>query len=223
MVVAIIALAFVLSQSLMGNSTLSNSAGGLSETNSIEGGNQTYVANYVTSIATPTALTTFTTATSSSTYTSTPVASSSTQATSTQSLGSGNEFSYTPSSQVKVVSIDASVFSSQGSQLVVFSGEFENTGSGTIQVIGGGGSSLNVTTLGGSSILSQVSSPKCDIAAAMGSISPGQEWTATTPGCWSGFHYLLLGPGTIEVQLSLSWGGTSGPGTLVVSAEFTLG
>jgi len=228
-VVVILAVAFAVSQSTGSNMTSlltsSNSNSGSTTaftTNSIQGGNQTLVATYVSSLSTPTALTTSTTAatttSASSSTMSTPTSSSATSVTSTQSLATGGSFTYTASSQVKVLSVSATV---SGDSIIGFSAQFQNIGSATINVVTGGESSLNSTITTGATNVKVVTGPRCEIAEAMSPVSPGGEWTATTPGCWSGYHYELLGPGTIGVELTLTWSGGAGS-SLEIYAEFSL-
>jgi hypothetical protein len=181
-----------------------------SETNSIQGANQTYVATYVNSLNPPTALTTSLTTTTSTSSTS--------SSTSTQSLSTGAAFTYTPSSQVKVLSVSAMV---SGSSIIGFSAQFQNIGTDSINVLTGGGSSLDSSITTGAANVMVVTGPRCEIAEALSPVSPGGEWTAITPGCWSGYHYELLTPGTIGVQLTLTWSGGTG-GSLQIYAEFSL-
>jgi hypothetical protein len=119
---------------------------------------------------------------------------------------------------VKVLSVSATV---SGDSAVGFTVQFQNIGSSTIYVLGGGGSSLNSTITTGASYVKEVTGPRCEIAEAIVPVSPGGDWTAVTPGCWSGYHYELLSPGTIGVQLTLTWSGGIG-GSLEIYAEFSL-
>lgn len=134
----------------------------------------------------------------------------------------GGWYSYSPSDQIKVLSVSASVSGSGG---VSFSVTYENAGTRSVYVLEGGGSSLSVAVVSGAS-LEQVSSPRCLIAEAMAQLGPGEVATATSPGCWSGFHYQLSQPGTVQTQLTLRWeNGASaggGSGSLIIDAQFTL-
>lgn len=49
------------------------------------------------------------------------------------------------------------------------------------------------------------SAPKCEIVSAEILVSTGQNFTSSTLGCWSEYSYVLLQPGTIQVQLTLNW------------------
>jgi len=235
-VVVILGVAFLVTQSPGGmlNSTTTSSSpskGTASSTNSIQGGNQTYVATLVTTMQSATS--TSTTATSSSIATTSTASSatgasatSSTTYTSTsQSQATGNSYFYTASSQVKVLSVQALTSGSQtGDGTVTFEVTYENIGSSAIYVLEGGGSNLNATVLSGSSLIQQVKSPQCEIAVALVPLSPGAEATALTPGCWSGFHFQLLQPGTIQVLMTLGWsnGTGKGSGSVKITAEFSL-
>ena len=84
---------------------------------------------------------------------------------------------------------------------------------------------MNAIITSGGSHVSQVTGPRCEIAVSMGPVNPGEDWTATTPGCWSGYHYQLISPGTIGVQMTLTWsGGTTGgaSGSVEIYADFSL-
>jgi hypothetical protein len=222
--VAILVVGFVVTMSPnvnSGSSSSSPSSGGTTQNSSVQAGNQTYIATYVSSLSTPTAYTTSSTSSTSSTSV-TPSSTSTTSVTSTQSVVTGGSFTYTSSSQVKILYVAATV----SSGVIGFSVQFENVGSGAIYVLSGGGSSLNATITSGASNIRQVSSPRCEIVEALLPVNPGETWSAHAPGCWSGYYYQVLGPGTIQVQMTLTWsGGTSqggGSDSLTINAEFTL-
>jgi hypothetical protein len=141
---------------------------------------------------------------------------------STGTSPSRGSYTYAHNSQVGVLSVSAVV---SGDQYVTFSVQYQNIGSGTIDVVRGGGSSLSVSLGSGSEIISQVQGPRCLIATAQVPVGPGQVQTSITPGCWSGYSYKLVASGTIDVQLTLTWSTESGAaqsGSIVISAEFTL-
>jgi hypothetical protein len=177
--------------------------------------NQTYLATYVGTLATAPPATT----------------SSAGYSTSSTSFGSqtsgGGQFTYTPSPQVKVLSVSALVSGTPGGQALSFRVSYENIGSGDIYVVGGGGSSLNATFTSGTSLLQRISTPRCEIPEAILSVSPGSDAVSATPGCWSGYYYEVTSTGTVGVKLTLTWSnGTSsgaGAGSIEIYAEFTLG
>jgi hypothetical protein len=194
----------------------STTSGSTFSTNSQQAGNQTYVATFVPPMSSLTTTTTSSTSSSASTSSSTST---------TQSQTNGSSYSSSASSQVKILSVEAMVSGeTSGDSSVTFSVTYQNIGSGDIYVLEGGGSNLNVTIVSGASIIQQVSSPRCEIMVAMTPLAPGASATAVTPGCWSGFHYQLLQPGTVQVQLALGWsnGVGSGGGSTVITAEFSL-
>jgi hypothetical protein len=127
---------------------------------------------------------------------------------------------------MKLLSVAAGVSGTQsGGQVVTFTVQVQNAGSNTVYVLGGGGSSLNAVITSGSTTIRQTSGPRCEIATTMVPLSPGQRWTARTPGCWSGYSYQLVQPGTIQVQLTLSWSGDSNGssgGSMQIDASFAL-
>jgi hypothetical protein len=222
-VIVILAVAFALSQSTgmgVSSSTPISSPTSVQVTSSFQAGNQTYIATMVRAPTTSTTLTS-TTSTGSASSTSSWI-------TTTEPLGTGDSYTYSASSQVKILTVAASVSQGQnGDAAVNFQVQYENIGSGDIYVLSGGGSNLNVAITSGASILNQVSSPRCEIAVAMTPLSPGANRTAVTPGCWSGFYYQILQPGTIQVELTLTWSNgayvsTGGGGSLVITADFTL-
>ena len=148
--------------------------------------------------------------------------------TSTDHTISGGEYSYSPNSPVKILEVQA--FTSQGGsgkQSLSFSVEFQNVGSSTIYVVSGGSTSLNATILSGPARSETSFSAKCEIVTAQIPVGPGDNFTSSTPSCGSGYTYTLLQPGTIRIELTLSWSqgsstsGSSGGATEIMS-EFTL-
>jgi hypothetical protein len=207
-VVGIVAFYFALAPSNLNNTSVSSSQTSAGVTSSLQGGNQTIIAIYAGS--------------TSSTSSTTTVSSVSTTSTQTQAVGGGT-YTYNSSSQVKVLSVSATV---SRTKAVTFSVKVRNIGSGNIYFLSGGGSSLNSTVISGGSVLTRISGPRFEIAEFMAPVSPGSDWTATTPGCWSGYHYQLNQPGTVEVKLTLTWfsGASFGsqPGRIDITAEFNL-
>jgi len=191
----------------------SSSVGG---TTSVQGENQTIVATYVSSLSSSTEPTISTTSTSTST----------TSVTTTQpQLGAGS-FTYTPSSQVKVLSVAATVFSGQGGKSgVEFSVKFENIGASPIYVLNGGGSGLNVTVASGDSVVESSTGIRCELVEVLGPLNTGANATAIAPGCWSGYAFQLVQPGMAGVKMTLTWAnGISGgaSGAIEIDAEFDL-
>jgi hypothetical protein len=179
----------------------------------LQGGNQTVLATYVSTM----------------TWYSSSTTGSSTSATSTssQSPTSGGSFTYTANSQVKVISVSALVSQGQsGSQTVSFSVEFENIGGSTIYVLEGGGSSMSASLTPGTAEVSKASSVACEMMVAEVSVAPMQDHTSVTPGCWSGYVWQLVSPGTVQVQITLGWSGSasagSNSGSVDITAQFTL-
>jgi hypothetical protein len=191
---------------------------------SIQHGNQSVVATYFNTFTGITS-TKFTSNTiSSSTHTKTTERTTTSSSTTTSP---GGVFTYSPSnSAVKILSVEADTGSSgSGNQSISFKVGFENVGSSDIYVVQGG---LNATILWGSARTQIVRTPRCMIMEAPIAITPGENASAFTPGCWSGYEHLLLQPGTIEVQLTLSW--STGPfaqsayvgNEIIITAEFNL-
>lgn len=166
--------------------------------------------------------------TTSSTSLSAGSASVTTSASpSTISSGKGGSYTYTPSTEVQVLSVSAEVqVNSTGEGTVVFLVQFMNIGNGNIYVVQGGGSGVVVNITSGSSILRQVSSPRCELVSALMPLAPGSNSTAMAPGCWSGYHYELIGAGTVGTEMVLTWTKSSsqggGLGSISITADFAL-
>ena len=231
-VVAILAIAFAIGTSSGGATssmtTSSNSSTGATYNTTVQAGNETYVATLISTMeSAPSTSSTFSFTTSATTISSssTASASSTTSTTSWEAQRTGSSYSYTASSQVKVLSVAALTSrGQQGDATVTFVVTYENIWSSDIYILQGGGSNLNVTIASGSSILQTVTGPRCMIAVAMTPLAPGDQATAVTPGCWSGFHYQLLQPGSIEVLMTLGWSNaTNQGGSLEITADFALG
>lgn len=191
-------------------------SGNSSGTNSAQGANSTYIATYS---ATPTAYTS-TTSTSVSSQTG---SSTNTYSVST-STGPTGTYSYSPNPDIEVLSVSAVVSNGKS---VTFAVQFRNTGTGTIYVEGGGGSSLDSSIISGGNVVAKLQQPRCLIATALISVAPGEDHASSTPGCWSGYYYALVQPGTVDVELTLSWSyGLSSTGSnsnpVVITAVFNL-
>ncbi len=133
---------------------------------------------------------------------------STTTSTSTSGTTIGGSFTYSPSSPVKVTSVQASIFQDGGGGTTVsFAVSFQNGGTYTIYTAAGCGSGLTAEVPPGSPVLQKVNGgPVCLCAEMMAPVDPGQNHTSYTPGCWSGYHFALLQPGTVQVDFTLYWG-----------------
>lgn len=176
-------------------------------------GNLTAAATYISTFTAQTS-TLFSTTTSSSST------SESTTSHSFTSPPSGT-FSYSPNSPVKVLAVNATLNQDEN-QTLSFAVKFQNIANSTIYVIGGGGSSLGVTILSGP-VQSNHLATKCEIASIKIPVDSGQTYTSYTPGCWTGYNYVLLQPGTIMVRMTLDWSENSGAqsGITVITADFS--
>lgn len=190
----------------------------------IEGGNQTAVATYVNTFTGMTSTSSVSSSTTSGAAGSTNTAT----VTSTSSIPPQNSFTYSPAnSDVRILSVQA--FASQdgtgGQTTLSFSVQFENIGTQTIYVTRAGvGSGLTATILSGD--VRTQATVMCMIAEAPTPISPGSNNTVETPTCSTGHDYILLQPGTVEVELTLSWStgdSTQSPSTVTITADFYLG
>jgi hypothetical protein len=193
-------------------------------TSSVQAENHTIVAAYASTLAISATNVTTTISTTTPAETTTTMT---TPATATQSASPEGVFTYSSSSQVKILSVSALISQMQsGARAIGFSVQFENVASAPIYVLSGGGSSLSVTSLTGTPVTSQPLKFRCEVPVAMTAVNPGGNHTSSTPGCWSGYTYLLSQPGTIEVQLILTWSNASSQGgqqgSIEITAEFTL-
>ena len=237
-VVAVLAIAFAVQYAggSLGSTVTTSSSNSLTSsgstfsTNSIQGGNQTYVATFQSategSTTATTATSVYTSSTSTSSASSSTTFSSSITTSGTQSQNNGDSYSYTASSQVRILSVEATVSGSQqGESAVSFWVRYENIGNSDIYVVEGDGSGLNATITSGASLIKEFAGARCMIVVVVGPLSPGSNQTAFTPGCWSGYQFELLEPGTIGVQLTLSWSTSLSQGekgAITINAEFAL-
>ena len=136
-------------------------------------------------------------------------------------------FSYAPNQPVKIDSVRALVYQgANGDKLVTFRVLFENVGASPFYVISGCGSGLTATLPANSVVVQKVSGgPLCACAEFIAPVNPGQNHTSITPGCWSGYYYKLVQPGTVNVNFTLNWG-TDGQNfqqsnSTTISATFT--
>ena len=150
--------------------------------------------------------TTTTTCITSNPSTTTTQSSTTSSVTATTPQGS---FSYSPSSPVKVDSVTASTYQGSNGTMVTFAVAYENVGNSDIYYLAGCGSSLVATLAPGSDAIKQVrGGPVCLCAEAIMRLPPGGNRTAVTPGCWTVDKFLLVHPGTVQVDFALYWGST---------------
>ena len=143
-----------------------------------------------------------TTATCTTTGSSTAQGSTATQ-TSNSIPGS---FTYSPAYPVKVESVGASTYQGSNGTMVTFEVTYENVGSYDVYTAAGCGSSLVATLPPGNGVLKQVyGGPVCLCAEAITPILPGGNRTSVTPGCWTVDKIMVAHPGTVQVELTLSW------------------
>ncbi len=191
------------------NASGTTSSQSLTNSYSVETSSTTSVATSANTMIRANTTSSFSTTSNSSTVTPVPTQGS---------------FTYSPNSNVKILSVEA--YTSQygtENQSISFLINFENVGNDTIYVVRGGGSGLNATILSGN--VKEVSTVRCDIAEAPSPVAPGSNSSVTTPGCWSGYNLVISQPGTIQVQLTLSWSygqSSTQMSSDVITAEFNL-
>ncbi len=117
------------------------------------------------------------------------------------------KFSFSPTSPVKIESVQAvTAEDSHGNTTVTFQVLFGNTGSAPVYVIGGCGGGLSSSIVGNSTVIQRVpGGPLCDCPAIILTLNEGQNHTSVNPGCWSGYAYYLLSPGTVTMDVTLQW------------------
>jgi hypothetical protein len=161
----------------------------------------------------------------SSTSTST-TASTCTTTSLVGSTADADAYNVSSSSPVRVDYVHANFYtSSNGSRSVQFEVGITNVGSSPVYVIRGCGSSLSSTLVQGEGVVKTVNVIRCLCAEAPSGVAPGQSSTLVGPGCWSGYIYSVVSPGTFTVKLTVSWSPTGNPwtptGNTTVFATFT--
>jgi hypothetical protein len=140
-------------------------------------------------------------------------------------------FTYSPIPPVRIVSVEANK-TDAADPGVAFWVTFENTGGYAIQF---DNHALNFSVPANSSIFRQVESPGfaggSDITGGW-TLSPGESFTLGGPfPNTKAFTYYVVQPGTVDVNLNLTWTGTTPSGlsaattafsaTTTISAQFT--
>ena len=166
------------------------------------------------------------TGTTSTTSTTTSFTTTTTTTSSTVSTTSASTFSFTPSSPLQVLSVSAQTIkdSATGKVYLTLFVAYKNIGSDAVYVTRGCGSSLtaNITT---TSVIAENQGVRCLCAEYISALNPGDLGSALTPGCWSGVVYQVNHPGTISVEMTLSyWLGQNeqNPGKTSIQASFIL-
>ena len=75
------------------------------------------------------------------------------------------------------------------------------------------------------SIIAENQGVRCLCAEYIAPLNPGDSGSALTPGCWSGVLYQVVHPGTISMEMTLSyWLGQNeqNQGKTSIQASFTL-
>ena len=136
-------------------------------------------------------------------------------------------FTYSPAGPVKVESVSASTYPGGNGTTVTFAVAFENVGTSDIYTVAGCGSSLAASLPQGDGALKRVTGgPVCLCAEAPTAVPPGEIATSVTPGCWTVYKFLLVGPGTVQVDLALYWGPSQSyqrQDSTNITATFTFG
>jgi hypothetical protein len=144
--------------------------------------------------------------TTTTTCTSSKISTTTVTVTTVSSNTTAGSFTYSPSSPVQVQSVEAmATRGSNGQILVTFAVNFKNVGDSPIYVAGGCGSGLS-SSIADSSVIKKVAGgPLCACAMFIQQLQHGQNHTSVNPGCWSGYHYELVGSGTVTVNFTQNW------------------
>jgi hypothetical protein len=147
--------------------------------------------------------------TQTSTSTTTDISTTTTEFTTSTTAS----FTYT-SSVVKIDSILAfESTSSNGTKYLSFQVTFHNIGPSTVYVAAGCGSPLSSSS-GTPSVVGKLGpTMRCLCATQLAPLAPGEGHTSIDPGCWSGYSYVLLKPGSATMHFTLSWGDEMGNGS----------
>ena len=158
--------------------------------------------------------------------TTTTTTTSFTTTSSTVSTTSASSFSFSPSAPLQVSSVSAQTTKdyATGKVYLTFYVAYKNMGGEAVYVTKGCGSSLSAA-ISSTSVIAENSGVRCLCAEFIAAMNPGDSGSALTPGCWSGVTYQVVHPGTISVEMTLSyWSGVNqqNPGTTSIEASFTL-
>jgi hypothetical protein len=114
--------------------------------------------------------------------------------------------------------------SATGKEYLTLSVAYKNVGSDAVYMTRGCGSSLSAN-ISSSSIIAENQGVRCLCAEYIAPLNPGDSGSALTPGCWSGVTYQVLHPGTVSLEMALSyWSGQNeqNPGKTTIQASFML-
>ncbi len=167
------------------------------------------------------------TSTIKSTITSTITVTTTSASTVTPTNMTSGSFTYSPSSPLKIQSVQAIVSRAEnGDRYVTFTVELKNTSNSTIYIVGGCGSGLYLSTPADSAVLQEISSgPVCLCPEFIMPLYQGQNHTSTVPGCWSGYAVKLLSSGMVTVNLTQYWStessGAQNENHTSITASFT--
>ena len=149
-----------------------------------------------------------------------------TTTSSTVSTTSASSFSFSPSAPLQVLSVNAQTTkdNATGKVYLTLYVAYKNIGSEAVYVTRGCGSALTAA-ISSTSVIAEISGVRCLCAEFVAALNPGDSGSALTPGCWSGVTYQVVHPGTISVEMTLSyWSGQNqqNPGNTTIQASFTL-
>ncbi len=140
-------------------------------------------------------------------------------------------FTYSPTGQVQVLSVQATQYFCQncgavnGQSYLAFQVALENIGNSSIY-IAGGTDELSVSIPANSSLIRAVPSEVCAGTFTIIMLGQGQNYTLGGPPCDDGLDYQLVQPGTVNIAFRFDWTTNSAsntfPDSTAISAEFTL-
>src|SRR5438876_2144699 len=158
--------------------------------------------------------------------TTTTTTTSFTTTSSTVSTTSASSFSFSPSAPLQVLSVSAQTTrdDATGKVYLTLLVAYKNIGSEAVYVTRGCGSPLSAN-ISSTSVIAENQGVRCLCAEFIAALNPEDSGNALTPGCWSGVLYQVVHPGTISVEMKLTyWSGQNqqNPGATFIEASFTL-
>jgi hypothetical protein len=126
-------------------------------------------------------------------------------------------FTYSPTGQVEVESVEANYSANQfGPPAVTFWVAFQDVGSSQVSFPA---YALNASVVTNSSALREIfpPNPPPGITQLIPPLGIGQSYTLFSPYSGDNYYFLLVQPGTADVDLNV----TTSAGTTVISAQFT--
>lgn len=153
-----------------------------------------------------------------------------TSGTTTTSTGSAfpngtaaTSVSFSPDLPIRIDNVTAVMYQATYGTRVTFQVQWTNLGGDAVYVAGGCGSGLS-TSAPSKGVLQQVVNPvRCMCVQYLAPVEPGQSHTSLGPGCWSSYAYQLVGHGSVDISMTLTWMvGNQPSNSTAITAQFRL-